>query len=255
MKIEFGRREVTIFYLLIIGLDLFFILANCPLFPDLLGPTQTFAPNPLIQFVRRQLDLKTECVLATWYSSVLFFMTGVAALANIGSRNLSGWLKWSNRAGWLVLGCVIIGISADEVGQIHESLARLLNSMDMGVGYREGAGDWVPVLLPFIIGVSVIMVLFFGFTVMRCRVMVLGFIGLAFWVCAIVSESIEAGFLRVEMSYDMRGFIEEGCELIGATLLLIAFVQFYRKTAAVDERSDGVAAAVDPAIEGREASD
>ena len=45
-----------------------------------------------------------------------------------------------------------------------------------------------------------------------------------------LEEAIEAGIWRVEMSYYMRGFIEESCEVIGTTLLLFAFVLFYRRT-------------------------
>ena len=222
-----------------IALDLFFVLANCPLFPDLLSAAPASSIGyPLINFIRHQLDLTTECVLATWYSSILLFVAGAAALLNTQSVQLSGWLKWLSRTGWMLIGCVLIGISADEVAQIHESLAHLSNLAGEGVPRREGAGDWLPILLPFIIGVALFMALFFLFVVRKSKAsMVLGLTGLAFWSGAIVSEAIEGGFWRSNMSYQMRGFIEESCEIIGTTSLLIGFVLFYRKQNGAIEQS------------------
>ena len=69
VKVDCSRKEATVFFSVVIALDLFFILANCPLVPELL--TRTPLGFVLINFIRHQLDLTTECVLATWYSSIL----------------------------------------------------------------------------------------------------------------------------------------------------------------------------------------
>ena len=184
----------------------------------------------LVGFIRHQLDLTTECVLATWYSSVLLFMAGAVALLNSQSRQPSGWLKWLSRVGWISMGFVLVGLSADEVAQIHESLAHLSNLTGEGVTHREGGGDWVPLLLPLIIAVALFMALFFLLVVRKSKgSMAIALAGLTFWSGAIVSEAIEAGFWRSNLSYQMRGFIEESCEVLGTTCLLIAFVLFYSK--------------------------
>jgi hypothetical protein len=230
LNVECSRKEVIVFLVVVIALDLFFILANCPLMPDLLTDEPLTTGYPLAAFIRHQLDLTTECVLATWYSSILLFVTGAVALLNSQSGQLSGGLKWLSRTGWVLMGCVLIGISADEVGQIHESLAHLFNLMGQGSPRREGAGDWLPILLPFIIAVALFMALFFSLVVRKSRAsMVLGLAGLAFWVASLVSEAVEGGFLRLAITYKMQSFIEESCEVIGTTSLLIAFVLFYGK--------------------------
>jgi hypothetical protein len=164
---------VIVFLAAVIALDVFFILANCPLMPALMTEAPLERAYPLAAFIRHQLDLTTECVVATWYSSILLFAAGAVALLNSQSGQLSGWLKRLSRAGWVLMGLVLIGLSADEVGQIHESLAHLSNSMGEGVARREGAGDWVPILLPFIIAVAVFMALFFSLVVRKSMAVVL----------------------------------------------------------------------------------
>ena len=221
---------MIVFLVGVVALDLFFILANCPLMPALMTEAPLERGYPIAAFIRHQLDLTTECVLATWYSSILLFVAGSVALLNSQSGQLSGWVKRLSLTGWVLMGCVLIGLSADEVGQIHESLAHLANSIGEGGPRREGAGDWVPILLPFIIGVALFMALFFSLVVRKSVAsMVLALSGLAFWSASIVWEAIEAGFWQLNMTPQMRGFIEESCEVIGTTCLLISFVLFYRK--------------------------
>ena len=230
VKVDCSRKEVSVFLAVVIALDLFFILANCPLMPALITEAPLERAYPLAAFIRHQLDLTTECVLATWYSSILLFAAGAVALLNSQSGRLSGWLRWLSRTGWVLMGCVLIGLSADEVGQIHESLAHLSNLMGEGGPRREGAGDWVPILLPFIIAVALFMALFFSLVVRKSVAsMVLALAGLAFWSASIGFEAIEAGVWQLDITPQMRGFIEESCEVVGTTCLLIAFVLFYRK--------------------------
>lgn len=230
LKVNCSRKEVIGFLVGVIALDLFFILANCPLMPALMSEAPLDRTYPLAAFIRHQLDLTTECVLATWYSSILLFGAGAVALLNSQSGQFAGGMKWLSRSGWMLMGCVLMGLSADEVGQIHESLAHLSNAMGEAGQRREGAGDWVPILLPFIIAVALFMVLFFFLVVRKSIVsMVLALSGLTFWSASIVLEAIEAGFWRLDLTPQMRGFIEESCEVIGTTCLLIAFVLFHRK--------------------------
>jgi hypothetical protein len=230
LKVNCSRKEVTVFLVGLIAVDLFLILANCPLMPALMTEAPLERAYPLAAFIRHQLDLTTECVLATWYSSLLLFAAGAVALLNSQTGRLSGWLKWLSRIGWVLMGCVLIGLSADEVGQIHESLAHLSNLMGEGGARREGAGDWVPILLPFIIAVALFMGLFFSLVVRKSVAsMVLALAGLVFWSASILFEAIEGGFWQLDMTPQMRGFIEESCEVIGTTCLLIGFVLFYRR--------------------------
>ena len=169
-------------------------------------------------------------MLATWYSSIILFITAAAAVLNWRTGPASGWSVWPTRAGWLLLALVLVGLSADEIAQVHESLASLVNSASDGVTVRVGPGDWVPILLPFIASVAGFMVLFILFAIRKSKLaMALGLIGVACWAGAIFSEAAEGHFLQWDVTYGMRGFIEESFELLGTTCLLIAFLEFNRR--------------------------
>ena len=78
MSIALSRKTVNYLYLIFILLDLFFIavlLLDARSEPLQLDSTQ--------QFIKSKLDLKQESNLATWYSSILLFITGAFAFFNL----------------------------------------------------------------------------------------------------------------------------------------------------------------------------
>jgi hypothetical protein len=239
LKLECTGRQATVFYITVLGLSLFFILVNWPLFPGISSLiTTTRYSFRIVHFIEGQLDLKAEGVLATWYSSIILFIAAAAALLNWRTGPVAGWSVWPTRAGWLLLALVLVGLSADEVAQVHESLASLVNSASDGVTVRIGPGDWVPILLPFIASVALFMVLFILIAIRKSKLsMALGLIGVACWAGAISSEAAEGHFLRWDITYGMRGFIEESFELFGTTSLLISFLEFHRRHQLRAERS------------------
>jgi hypothetical protein len=231
LRIEFTTRAFIIFCAILFGLDALFLLGSFQALSD-----QATAPllgqyRHLVFFIKRHLDLTTEGVVATWYSSALLLLAGLVALTNIRIDGVSAWLKWLNRVGWLLLGLVLIALSADEIAQIHESLGPLLNSMEYPPRHVIGPGDWIPILLPFIVATAVFMIAFFLLVVRKSLVaLALSLAGVGCWVGAILSESIEAGFWKADVSRQWRGTVEEGFEVIGTSLLLVGFIQFHRRS-------------------------
>ena len=231
MKIELRRKEVRFLYGLVIAADLLFLFANTPWMSLPIVEGQPAKLTSLFDFVKYQLDLKIEQNVATWYSSVLLLAAAAAAALNF-RRSAASRFKWIERAGWGGLCVLLIALSADETATIHETLARLFNAMNEGTGrsqYRVGAGDWIPILLPFIGAVSVGMAAFFVYLFhKRTRVLFLSGAGVIFWIAAIYAESIEAGMVHLNMSRVAEGFLEESCEILGTTALLFAFTEFFR---------------------------
>lgn len=224
MGISVNRRNILILYCIVGAANLLFIAFSSPtLSPQ---PTGLVQPDVLASFVLSNLDLRREGVIATWYSSMLFFVTGLAALVGSRVTNQSIVLK----TGWTLAALVFIALSADEVAQVHEQLAPLLNVLNRGMPgrpYEVGAGDWIPILMPAIvaIGLGLTAFLWAAFKHHR-RSLITSLAGLICWAGVIVAESVESGRLQVAMSRGVEGFIEESLEIVGTTCFLVSFVEF-----------------------------
>ena len=228
MRFELSRKEIRAFYLVIIGLDLFFILANSPfLFTPL---DQTVAqPTSVVDFIKYQLDLKREAVLATWYSGSLLFVTGMIAVLISRARGAATQGK-AYRIGWSLAGLLFIGISADEVCQFHEHAVALYKLIWPEAAASRGPGDWIPVLLPLAVIVTVGLVLFSALVLSADkRSQVLALVAIGCWIGAILAESFEGGLSSASGSRALQGFIEESVEIIGTTLFCVSFLEFLKK--------------------------
>ena len=231
IKLEFSHREIISIYLLLLGIDLFFIIMTAP---GITLPVGEGMPtvSSVSDFIRFQLDLKQEKNLATWYSSVILLITGLCALLNNKTIPSTSKNAFIYRTGWILVALLCIGISADETATIHESLAPLKNLINKGnqsAQIKLGAGDWLPILLPMIIISAAGMLLFFWLNRKEKRqFLLLTLIGVLCWIGALVFESIEGGFLPVKLSRSLEGVIEEGFEIVGTTFLFIGFVEYYR---------------------------
>jgi hypothetical protein len=147
-------------------------------------------------------------------------------------NSYSNKLKWVYFAGWSLIGCLLLGLSADESAIIHESIAAMayLDVTQTGrVNPHLGAGDWIPLLMPFMIASVILLLSFIIFSFFKCKkFMLLGLLGVFCWIGSIVGEAIEGRFINISMSRPLEGLIEESLEVIGTTLLLIAFAEHYQ---------------------------
>ena len=179
-----------------------------------------------------QLDLKKEANLATWYSSAQLLLTGMVALWIAWLGPAPGGPRLVHRLGWIGIGLLMIGLSADEVAQLHEwTVHRQIAYFgeDLWIIRRLGLGGWLLMLSPFILAAIVGVVYF----VHRClainrRSRYLALAGLACWIATLVAEYVESRLYEAGKSSGFEGSIEEGCEIIGAALFLIAFLEFLR---------------------------
>lgn len=227
MGMELHRRPVNYLYLLFILLDLFFIAV---LLLDIRSEPLQF--DSTMQFIKAKLDLKQESNLATWYSSIILFITGVFAFLNLRVNPFTAWKKWIYLAGWALIGGLLMILSADESAQIHESIATLAfhaSPLETRGQIAIGAGDWLPFLMPFIVIsalglLSFIVFSFFG----RKKIMPIALLGVLCWIGAIVAESTEGRAISPVMTLALEGMIEESLEVIGTTLLMIAFSEHYQ---------------------------
>jgi hypothetical protein len=176
--------------------------------------------------------MKGEGNLAVWYSSVLLLFAGVVAFLNLGVVSGRKGTKWIPRVGWCSIGCLLLMLSGDEMGQVHESIATLVllsRPPESRNQVQLGAGDWIPYLLPFIVASSLLLITFILYMTWRRKtLMVIGLLGVVCWIGSIVAESIEGRLIHVEMPVALEGMIEESLEIIGTTLLLVAFSEHFQ---------------------------
>jgi hypothetical protein len=235
VRIHLDRKDSRFLYGVVIVLDGILLFMNTPWMSLPTPPEgQPARLTSVFDFVKYQLDLKLEQNVATWYSSVILLAAGVMALLNLWYVPATRRPAWLHRTGWACMAFVLIGLSADETATIHESLARLFNAMSEAGGrassYRVGAGDWIPILMPLMILIAGGMLAFFLYQFRRnWKVLLLALGGTVFWISALFAESIEAGMTRIVMTRVTEGFIEEGCEIVGTTCLLIAFTEYFQR--------------------------
>jgi hypothetical protein len=230
-RLELSRKEINSIYAVIIVADLFFVIMTSPVLSSPVLDGERIHLNSLADFIKYQLDLKYEKNVATWYSSCLLFLTGIGALLNSKISSSAPGSKRINQGCWLLVGLVLIGLSIDETATLHETLVPLLNFLNKdtpSLKVRVGAGDWIPLLLPLIVITAVGMGSFFWLTFrLQRRVLAFGIEGVLCWVGVILTEAIEGKILAINLSRQIEGVIEEGLEIMGTTLMLIAFIEFY----------------------------
>jgi hypothetical protein len=202
------------------GGGLVLLLANLPFADALLeADPGTFRGQAALKLYE-QLDLAEEVNLATWWSSAILGLAALAAFA-VGACERRG-----RRLGWCAAGALLVLLSADEVAQVHESLALMIDvSRGSGDQLRLGPGDWVPILTPAVVVCSVaVAILPFVLLEGRRTAQLCVLAGLGLWLASILFEAVEGGQVALALQPDRRELFEEGSELLGTTLLLTAFI-------------------------------
>jgi hypothetical protein len=225
MVTNLSKAQVWLILLALAAVDTVFIVWSSPLIEP--------SPHPIWRFLQEQMDLSKEANIATWYSSFLLCVTGILAWT-------AGWsgtaaAKPYARGGWLIAGLVFVLLSVDEVAQVHEQLALLYNSTLHGAiegRITLGAGDWLQLLWPAVVGAGMGLVILVLLTLRRPLFsLVAGLAGLTCWAGVIVVEGSEAGPGGMSLHNRAERCLEEALEIAGATLLLIALLEFVRSRA------------------------
>tara|TARA_B100000959_G_scaffold24867_1_gene24047 strand:+ start:215 stop:1537 length:1323 start_codon:yes stop_codon:yes gene_type:complete len=154
------------------------------------------------------LSLAHENNFAVWWSGACLFISGLLFFM-LGARDA---LAMRDRVMWISLALVVLGLSLDEVGSLHERLSLM-------------GGWWA--LLPFgVVGSAV-----FGFGIVRMLrqhgsrgsgLLVMISLGLFFSVAAL--EELESMKILHHNLARLRLLVEEAIELGGAFLLILAAV-------------------------------
>ena len=184
--------------------------------------------GPIMLFLV-QFSLARENNMAVWYSAMVFFLTGLVALLafwgvyNVRDNKAQIRTAW----GWLILAGLFMGLSADELGSIHERLG-MLQALNFS---GEGAPGWID-LFAIPGGLVAIFMLWFFFQNFRRQKK--SFFMLLIGVLALVSIFFQETFevASMEAAPDpltwrrpiWQIILEEGTELLAVWCFLAAFV-------------------------------
>ncbi len=212
----FLKLVVILNIVLLIGT---WLSANQVLFPDIIT----------LQWYMAELNFAKENVVAAWYSSMLFFSTGiVAALCFWSDMQKTG----SGRAsllnyGWLVMSGIFITLSFDEMGSFHEMLSQT------SMFKKAGGGNGKIVFFGLIGAVAIFMCAFFFSKFWKDKMaLILTIVGVLLFISNPFQEKFEIHSWRSSPDpANWRrpiGFLlmEEGSEIFASFCFLFSFITY-----------------------------
>lgn len=178
-----------------------------------------------VKYLLVQFHLAAENVLVTWYSSTLLLFASVMTLFCFAVDRRTAATRNPISFGWLLLSGVLLLLSADEVGSIHERLG-MLPSLNL---HGAEAAGWSRVLAVPIAAVAIFMAAF-GFVRVRRApwALVLLLLGVVCYAMNPILERTQMRLLATTFSkdswqdHDLSLHVEEGAELFGALCFLSA---------------------------------
>lgn len=179
-----------------------------------------------------QLDLRAESRIAVWYSSGLLLLNSVLAtmVAFAPTKDRRRLNPLAHRTAWLAVSCAFAALSIDEILEIHEHTGWWFQNNVMYVEVMFDVYAWVVALLPLIaLFVLVVSVLIRQVLSVHRLSRQLATAALGCWIGVIVAEAVEAQMMRLHIYRSVQGTVEEGLEIIGSTLFLLAMCEFLRR--------------------------
>jgi hypothetical protein len=163
---------------------------------------------------------------------VLLLLAGLSALAIAANPPVQTTRRAQYRWVWTLAALFFLGLSLDETAQFHEMAGNIFTRRIGDVpGLTRGAGPafaWIVALAPLILCFILVIRTAADWLRQHRRSRRLALAGLACWIGVIVAEFVQAQLRRLSMQRSVQGVIEEGLEVTGSTLFLIAFLEFLR---------------------------
>jgi tetratricopeptide (TPR) repeat protein len=200
----------------------------------LLGTDAALVVAHLVAGKRPFWNLDREHNLPSWFSGAQLLLLAVAAL-DVADRERRMAMRAAPGPGaWRIIGLAFLYLSLDEVTVLHESYLREEIRGLFGPGsVWVSVLPWQIVLGPFLAAFAALLLVVFATRFAADRGLwrpAAG--GLCCWVGAVLTEGLAKPlFIRLG-AYQNQVAVEEGLELLGATLLLLAVTRYGRSLAA-----------------------
>ena len=177
-------------------------------------------------------DLKEEGNLAVWYSSLLLSLCALASAVAASRKDMV--LQSVERWFFAGLAAAFLLLSMDEAASIHEHVGRNVSREALGSNAltdKNPAFAWVLVYAPLALVFSALTL----YAASRWRddyrrSSKLMALAIACWLGVFVAEAGEAWLLAQGWNRGLQGTLEEGLEIVGSTLFLIALLELFHPT-------------------------
>ncbi len=180
-------------------------------------------------------NIGVENTIATWYASMIFMQIGLILLIIFLYKKKSTMSPAQRKTvwGWLILSIFFIGLSADELGSIHERVGLFLydHRLDLIVRGFNAVGIFLGII-------AIIYMIWFSFKHLfnyGKSVLVL-LLGVLVMMPVIIFEDGWDQKMRMllETAADLKQIIflsmlEEGLELFSSWIILVGFILFFFK--------------------------
>lgn len=195
-------RSAIPWWYFVIGIDIFLVTVS-------IGKIYLPA-SEIIQFIGRPFNLAVEMNLAVWWSGLCLAVLGILSFEIFSISDNT------TKSAWLALSILLLGLSLDEVGSLHERI-----------------GDWLN-LLPY--GLLCAALYSYTFYILICKPgtrksAILITIAFVLYGSVAGQEYLEHSVNWPEWALGLRLGIEEGTELLATFLILISIVSHRAKTA------------------------
>jgi len=178
-------------------------------------------------------NLDKERNLPTWFSGMLFFVFGLAAMVAYyyeKKRNMEQTELFRLPELWLGISLIAFGMSLDEITILHENLfwkeiRNVSSQIDDSMKYLT---QWQILFAPVIFIILGYLVMFFTNRYGSSKgALVSAFIGIGMWIFSQVLEGIRQTFINAGANmYLLQVTIEELLEMFGTIFLIYSVVHY-----------------------------
>lgn len=225
-SINIPVSRINTFLKWVVGINIFFLFGTWLHAEKIIFPTSVTAQWWLVQ-----LNFAKENIAAAWYSSMLFFTTGIVAAVCFWAdmqRTTNSTGRFLNY-GWLIMASIFTMLSFDEMGSFHEMISQTPLFKKAGSGI--GGGKYL--FFSLVAVVAIFMVTFFVIKFKENKLaLLLTVTGVLLFLSNPLQEKFEIDSYR--SSPDPQNWhrpffyllLEEGSEIFASFCFLFSFITY-----------------------------
>jgi len=176
--------------------------------------------------ITRLIWLGHESTIATWFSSMLFFIAAFFAY----QCSLVFSLKSEAKRMWCVCSLILLVLSCDEVAQMHEYWGAYINEHFFKLKGIEHA-SWIVIIPFFLVGLLLFISKFKKYLFCSAKAMKFLALGTVMFIAGAFILEATINFLNhgnLEWVWKIEIVLEEACEMFGVLLIVKGLMETHK---------------------------